>query len=568
MRIGRLAVILNIIIILFYSGNQITLAQDELMDILVEELEREMATLSEQEYPPYYLDYRVDDVSSVTLQTSFGSLTGKSSNKGRALTTTLRIGDYAFDNTHVFRGDFSMPEQSAVFSAQLPIENEEDAIKQSLWLATDQVYKNALSSYTTLIQRRKEVTEENPIPDFSKELPSNYFEPPYPEEEMQFNAEEWIDRLKEYTRLFKMDSTIFHSEALLAFIVNRKYFVSTEGTRIVQNFKYAQLQIQLSIQHKGGSILPLNKSYTAFLPSDLPDHNIILSDLEELYEKLQILKNAPMAEAYAGPAILSPGAAGVFFHEIFGHRIEGHRLESFTDGQTFKEKVGSKVLPKEFNVYSDPTLMNFDGQDLIGYYPYDDQGIPARKVNVVEKGILKHFLMSRQPTGEFSNSSGHGRAQAGFAPVSRQSNLIIETTKPVSWPDMRKQLIKECKKQNKEYGYYFKEVIGGLTITDRYNPNVFDITPIEVYRIYVDGRPDELVSGVDLIGTPLTMFSNIIAGSDNREVFTGFCGAESGHVPVTTISPALFVRKIETQKAPEFDSKLPLLPSPDKEDDK
>jgi TldD protein len=242
-------------------------------------------------------------------------------------------------------------------------------------------------------------------------------------------------------------------------------------------------------------------------------------------------------------------------------------LENFTDGQTFKEKVGAKVLPKEFNVYSDPTQNNYNGQDLIGSYVYDDQGIEARNVHVVEKGLLKNFLMSRQPTSEFSNSSGHGRAQAGYAPVSRQSNLIIKTTKPVSWPDMRKQLIKECKKQNKEYGYYFKEVTGGLTITDRYNPNVFDIMPIEVYRIYVDGRPDELVSGVDLIGTPLTMFSNIISGSDTREVFTGFCGAESGHVPVTTISPALFVRKIETQKSPEFDSKLPLLSSPEKEVD-
>lgn len=564
MRIGRLIGVIYLTGIILILGIKKSIAQDELMGILTEELEREMKTLSEQEYPPYYLDYRVDDVNSITLQTSFGSLTGQASNKGRALTTMLRIGDYEFDNTHVFKGDFSMPEQSAVYAAQLPFENDPDAIKQSLWLATDQVYKNALSSYTSLCRRRNEIIEDDPIPDFSKEKPAIYYEPPYPESELQIDSDIWINRLKEYTRLFKSDSTIFHSNAFLAFISNRRYFVSSEGSRIVQNSQYAQLQIQISIQHKGGSVLPLNKSYTAFHPSDLPDHETILSDLKELYKKLQILKDAPMAEAYAGPAILSPEAAGVFFHEIFGHRIEGHRLENFTDGQTFKEKVGTKVLPKEFNVYSDPTLKSFEGQDLVGYYAFDDQGVKARNVLVVEKGLLKNFLMSRQPTREFSNSSGHGRAQAGFAPVSRQSNLIIETTKPISWTDMRKQLIRECKKQNKDYGYYFKEVTGGLTITDRYNPNVFDITPVEVYRIYADGRSDELVSGVDLIGTPLTMFSNIISGGDSRDVFTGFCGAESGHVPVTTISPALFVRKIETQKTPEFDSKLPLLPSPDK----
>lgn len=562
---NRLFVFIVFVVILLNSGIQEVGAQDELLDILVEELNREIETLSKQEYPPYYLDYRVDDVSSVTFQTSFGSLTGKSSNKGRALTTMLRIGGYDFDNTHVFKGDFSMPDQSAVYAAQLPFENDPDAIKQSLWLATDQVYKNALSSYTTLIQRRKEVAEESSIPDFSIEVAASYYEPPYNESDLRIDSEDWINRLKEYTRLFKSDSTIFHSDALLVFISNRKYFVSSEGSRIVQNSKYAQLQIQLSIQHKGGSVLPLNKSYTAFHPSGLPDHETILSDLKKLYNKLQVLKEAPMAEAYAGPAILSPEAAGVFFHEIFGHRIEGHRLENFTDGQTFKEKVNTRVLPKEFNVYSDPTMEEFNEQELIGSYVYDDQGIASRNVLVVKNGVLKNFLMSRQPTGEFTNSSGHGRAQAGYAPVSRQSNLIIETTKAMSWNDMRKQLTKECKKQNKEYGYYFKEVTGGLTITDRYNPNVFDITPIEVYRIYVDGRPDELVSGVDLIGTPLTMFSNIISGGDMRKVFTGFCGAESGHVPVTTIAPALFVRKIETQKSPEFDSKLPLLPSPDKE---
>lgn len=170
--------------------------------------------------------------------------------------------------------------------------------------------------------------------------------------------------------------------------------------------------------------------------------------------------------------------------------------------------------------------------------------------------------MSRRPTEEFANSSGHGRAQAGYAPVSRQSNLIIESNNAYSESELRKQLIRECKKQDKEYGYYFKEVIGGLTVTDRFNTNMFNIKPVEVYRIYIDGRPDELVSGVELIGTPLTMFSNIVSAGDELKVFTGFCGAESGKVPVTAIAPALFVRKIETQKIPEFDSKLPLLPSP------
>jgi TldD protein len=220
-------------------------------------------------------------------------------------------------------------------------------------------------------------------------------------------------------------------------------------------------------------------------------------------------------------------------------------------------------LPEFINVVFDPKMNTFNGQDLFGYYKYDDQGVEAKSVKVVEKGILYRFLMSRTPIDNFPNSNGHGRAQAGIHPVARQSNLIVETTNPMSEKELRKILIKECKKQKKKYGYYFKDVIGGFTITNRYAPNVFNIIPTEVYRIYVDGRPDELVRGVDLIGTPLLMFSEIKGTGDTSEVFTGFCGAESGSIPVTAISPALFVRKIETQKKPEEKGQLPVLPRPD-----
>lgn len=537
--------------------------QDPLADILQAELEREMKGLSSEPHPPYYIDYRVDDLSTVNVSASFGSLTGDYAGRARILTATVKIGDYAFDNTHEFKNVFSGAPRSSVYSAQIPLENVSEAIAQELWQATDQAYKNALSTYSSLLDKRNEMEEDTSLADFSREEPNVYYEPPLENNIDSLDTDYWKDLLQNITARYKEDTSIFHSDAAMAWVSGRKYFISTEGSRIVQNVMYAQLQIMLSIRHKGGSILPLNKSYTAFHPDSLPDETQIRKDIGDLYNKLAVLRDAPMAEAYAGPAILSPGAAGVFFHEIFGHRIEGHRLESFTDGQTFKEKIGDKVLPKGFHVYSDPTLHSFEGQDLIGYYKYDEQGIEAEKVEVVRNGELVNFLMSRRPTKEFSNSTGHGRAQAGNAPVSRQSNLIIDYEDGVTMEDLRKKLIRECKRQNKEYGYYFKEVIGGLTVTDRYNTNVFNITPIEVYRIYVDGRPDELVSGVELIGTPLTMFSNIVAASDVREVFTGFCGAESGHIPVTAIAPALFVKKIETQKTPEFNSKMPVLPPPE-----
>ncbi len=565
MRISKLGNICLLLLTISVHANTSLPAQDSLLLLLESELDREMKELGKEQNPPYYIDYRVEELHSATVAASFGSLTADHTSGGRVLTVTVKVGDYSFDNTHEFKNVFSGSGQSSVYSAQLPVENIPDAVNQSLWQATDQAYKNSLSAYTNLLNKRNEVTENSPLPDFSQEISSQYYEPPVNQDSIDFDRDAWGEFLKTLTGEFAGDTSIFHSEANLAFITNRKYFVSTEKSSIVQNQMYTQLQIMMSVRHRGGSILPLNLSYTAFLPSDLPSKKQILQDVNVLYGKLKVLREAPLAEAYAGPAILSPAAAGVFFHEIFGHRIEGHRLESFTDGQTFKEKVGDKVLPHDFQVYSDPTLDHFNGQDLIGFYKYDDQGIRAQRVEVVENGELKNFLMSRRPTKEFNHSSGHGRAQAGHAPVSRQSNLIVETSDGVSMEELRHQLVRECKRQHKEYGYYFKEVIGGLTVTDRYNTNVFNITPIEVYRIYVDGRPDELVSGVELIGTPLTMFSNIISASAEQEVFTGFCGAESGHVPVTAIAPALFVKKIETQKTPEYSSKMPVLPPPELE---
>jgi TldD protein len=550
------------IILTDLHGSNLIIAQDSLLSILNEEIGREMTEFSKQQMPPYYIDYRVDEIHSISLTASFGSLVTDNKNASRILTVNVKVGDYSFDNTHEFKGDYSLSNQNDVVSFPLPIENGTDAIKQSIWRTTDQAYKNAVSAYSALLNRKDKEKDTTGPADFTKEVPIRYYEKPPELADITIDKEKWIQRLKEYSSITGNDSTIFSCDANFKFLTQRQYFISTEGSSIVENNAYSQIQFIVSIQHEKGTVLPLQKSYTAFYPNGLPSHEVILNDLNLMYDKLRTMRTAKLAEPYAGPAILSPEAAGVFFHEIFGHRIEGQRLESDEDGQTFKDKLGTKVLPEEFSVYSDPSVFNWGGQDLIGAYHYDEQGIKGQHVVVVQNGVLKNFLMSRRPTNEFSHSNGHGRAQPGYAPTSRQSNLFVESSKTFLFEELRKQLIKECKKQKKEYGYYFKQVIGGLTLTDRYNTNVFNVTPTEVYRIYVDGRSDELVTGVELIGTPLTMFSNILSAGDTRKVFTGFCGAESGYVPVTTIAPAIFVKKIETQKTPEYQSKLPILPTP------
>lgn len=527
--------------------------EDRLLEIMKHELKREFEIYSKQPIPCYYLEYRVDEIKSAEVECSFGSLVEDDSDSMRILSVISRIGDYRLDNTHEVekKGSIYNP-----FSLSLPIENNEKAIRLLIWKATQYAVRDAINAYNQVQTALKEPTD---VPDFSKEPIYVYYEPPITVK--YFAKEEWLRRLKKYTGRFVGNDNIIRADANLSYKYYRRYLVNSEGSSIVQNLTYVQLQILVVGKSSGGST-PLILSYHALDPDSLPSDEQVEMDLARITDLQEKLKDAPQAEAYAGPAILSPAAAAVFFHEIFGHRIEGHRLKYSFDSQTFKTQVGNMVLPKYVNIYSDPTLKYYRGKAMFGYYPYDDQGIKSQRVTVVEDGILKNFLMSRTPIAEFNQSNGHGRSKIGKMPVSRQSNLIVETRKSYSERALRKKLIAECKKQKKNYGLYFKEVIGGFTQTSRYSPNVFNVTPTLVYKIYTDGRPDELVRGVDFIGTPLAIFSEIAAMGDEPGVFTGYCGAESGSIPVTATSPALLIKKIETQKKPEGFNPAPILSRP------
>lgn len=514
-------------------------------------MKREMSGLSKLSQPPYYLSYRIHDIHSAYVNSSFGSLVGADSDHSRILVTDVKVGDYSFDSSHPVENyeDFDMYDSyGRGVATELPLDNVPHAIKFTLWQQTQNSYRQALNMYKAL--RNQPGQEKKSVGDFSREKTSVFVAPPMEDFKSFFDASDWRERIKSLSAPFANHPDIIDGTASLEVSTERKYFISSEGTTVVQNRTYAYVSIRGSIRAEDGDIVPLHQTYFALRPSELPSEQTILQDVEKMITKLDLLRKAPVAEPYTGPAILYSRAAGVFFHEIFGHRVEGHRLKDKNDGQTFKSKLQEQVLPKSLSITFDPTLTQFNGQALNGHYQYDDEGIAAQKVKVVDNGILKTFLMSRTPIDNLSASNGHARAQAGAQAVSRQSNLIIENAKTVSMNQMRKMLISECKKQRKPYGYLFMDVVGGFTTTNRYMPNAFNIFPTEVYRIYADGRPDELVRGVDLIGTPLAMFAAIQAADDSHEVFTGFCGAESGSVPVTAVSPSLFVKRIETQKKP------------------
>jgi TldD protein len=308
--------------------------------------------------------------------------------------------------------------------------------------------------------------------------------------------------------------------------------------------------------------LALGETFEADDPAHLPNEDAIRKAIDKTGEQLTALLHAPVVDPYVGPAILSGHAAGVFFHEIFGHRVEGHRQKDDAEGQTFTKSVNGPVLPAFLSVIFDPTRRSLNGTYLNGAYSYDDEGVKARPVTVVDHGILKTFLLSRSPIKGFPNSNGHGRRQPGAEVVSRQSNLIVESANSVPEAKLREMLRDELKKQNKPWGLYFSRVTGGYTLTGRRGLQAFTVMPLVVYRVYADGRPDELVRGVDIVGTPLASFAKIMATSNRQEVFNGICGAESGSVPVSAVAPAMLISEIEIQRKDRSQDRPPLLPRP------
>jgi len=249
-----------------------------------------------------------------------------------------------------------------------------------------------------------------------------------------------------------------------------------------------------------------------------------------------------------------------------GHRLEGHRQKDEDEGQTFTKKVGQEVLPKFLSVTDDPTMRELAGVKLAGTYEYDNEGVPAQRVEVIKDGVLKSFLMSRMPITGFDHSNGHGRNQPGLMATGRQGNLIVSSTQAVPEKDMRQKLIDEVKKQNKPYGLYFDDIQGGFTLTTRALPQAFQVLPVIVYKVYPDGRPDELVRGVDIVGTPLAALTRIMTTSDQQHVFNGVCGAESGSVPVSAAAPAMLFSEMEVQKRAHEHERPPLLSPPGFED--
>jgi predicted Zn-dependent protease len=533
-----------------------------LLDAMTAELHRAFTSLGktagtgdEKPLPPYFLSYAVSDASYANIRAQYGALVDSAGGRVRVADVQVRVGDAKLDNTHgEHRG-------SAVNSVQLPLTDDREALARSLWFATNAGYGTALDNYLRVkTEAQVRAKEEDTSPDFSEEPSQAHIGSAAPA--VSIDRAAWEQRVRALSKIFREYPDVYQNMVMLTVQNETNYFASSEGSQVVTPHSSARLVVVAVTRADDGMDLFREQTFEAETVEGLPRQAQLEAALRDLAENLQALRKAPVTEPFDGPAILSGRAAAVFFHEVLGHRLEGQRQRGDEEGQTFTRDVGKEVLPSFLSVADDPTQTKIGDTWLSGSYEYDDEGQKAQRVDLIQDGVLKTFLMSRLPIANFSDSNGHGRAETGRMPTGRQGNLIVTSTKSVPEAELRKELIEEAKKQGKPYGLYFEDISSGFAVTTRSSPQAFQVIPLVVWRVYVDGRPDELVRGVSIVGTPLEAMKSILASGDKSEVFNGECGAESGTIPVSAVAPAMLLRDLETQRQPQGTARPPILPIP------
>jgi predicted Zn-dependent protease len=529
-----------------------------LVDAMESELHRAMQSLGAdgpQQPKPYFLSYAVADAESISISAQFGAIVGSNDNRRRIADVQVRLGTAAEDNTH---GDHR---NSALTTVPLPLTDDGQALARSLWFATNRGYAKALDGYLKVkTEQQVRAKEEDSSADFSSEKPATELLPSPPP--LVVDRAAWQDRLREISGIFKQYPDVFFCNVALETSAETDYLVSSEGAKVATPSHVARLIIVARTRATEGMDLFRAETFEADDVSHLPNQKTLIEKTIAMAKNLEALREAPITEPFNGPAILSGRASAVFFHEVLGHRLEGQRQRGDDEGQTFTKLLGKQILPPFLSVSDDPTLATFDGVSLSGHYSYDDEGQPARRVDLIKDGVLDTFLMSRLPIASFSSSNGHGRAETGHMPTGRQGNLIVTSSKTVSDAELREMLKAEAKKQGKAYGLYFEDISSGFAVTTRRSPQAFQVIPLVVYRVYVDGRPDELVRGVSIVGTPQAALNRILATNNKQDVFNGICGAESGSIPVSAVAPAMLVSEIETQRQAQGTTRPPILPPP------
>ena len=561
------------------ADQPLTFQDDPLLAAMKYELERTQKGLKLPDQPsPYFISFWVQERASAYISGSNGGITYFSPDlyPDRIASAQVRVGSYEFDNTNLpsssrsYSDDFEYSYEDDWQSAHVPLEGKDASLRSSLWLLSDKAYKKAITDYNKKKMLQITTGKKERISDFFQERPEIFIGPI---KGISFDQNIWRDLIPEITGYLASKPEIMEPSMRVAAerIVN--YYMNTEGTILRTSEVFYLVDVQAWARTPDGLMVKNFRDFFVRDPKELPDRERLMSEAEVLYKELLEIRQSEEFKPFTGPAILGPDVAGVFFHEALGHRLEGERQRMEESGQTFKGKIGEKILPEFLTIMDDPKMDRYHGRTLTGSYTYDSEGVAAQKVTLVERGVLKNYLLSRTPIEGFNRSNGHGRSQrpkiwSSNPTVGRMANFIVLSEKRLPWRKLKSMLIDEAKRQGKPYGLIIRRARSGETNTEapkQYYGEAFQAfraTPVLVYSVNVKTGQEKLVRGVELVGTPLVSLEKVVATGDDEEVFNGSCGAESGQVPVSVVSPSILTSQVELQRVGGKPKSPPILPSP------
>lgn len=509
------------------------------------EIARSMEQLRSPGHPkPYFVSYLLREEKTYQVWARYGSLYNDRQDIRRQCYADVRVGSYTYDQT--FKGGLSdnSDEAESFDLIDMPIDSDTDALRFSLWRLTDARYREAVKAYHSRKARDISFLDSNKkLPSFTPVKKAKAQRPLKAFKVDQASARQLV---KKASMVFKDYPEIKNSYVEYHAHLETKIFVSSEGVERVWQVPHYQVIVYLWFLNKKCNE-DFSLSYMVRDAKELPTLLQLKKDIKAKIQTLYDMEKGDTMTSYAGPVLMAPRPAGLFLHEVVGHRLEGSRLLSDDEGRTFKDKLGKKIMHDDLTIIDDPKLQRFNGRSLVGHYPFDDEGVEPEPTVLVENGVLKSFLSTRAPLRKQPHkSNGHARNQSFERPVSRMGNLLIQAKNGLTWDQMKQALIDEVKRCKRPFGIILYEVEGGETGTEAYDFQAFMGEITIAVKVFPDGR-EKLIKGVDFVGTPLSSLNQIMAVGEALELDNAFCGAESGTIPVSTISPALLLSNLELQ---------------------
>ncbi len=557
--------------------------ESPILRAMQDELQRTVKNLKlEKEKPPYYVAYRIDDITDITIVARFGAIVEDNSEHNRNLYVDLRVGNYNFDNSNfVPSSGYEFRFGSMENATRLPLEDDYDAIRQKIWLATDAAYKEAID----LLAKKKSVVEHKAlsetIPDFTQITPYQEIEEI---KRIKIDCDCWRKSVKEISNLFRNYPKIQTSRVIFRALSLTRYFIDSEGNKQVTNNSLTYVEAYANTQNKAGANLADFVGFYAHNPEELPKLNAIIEKVKAMAETLSLYTEVKEEKEYTGPVLFLAPASGQLFYQILGKGVsdtrkplyEQEEMEKVLEENTgfLAGRLNKSILPDYFTVYDDPTIANYEDKPLIGNYSFDDQGVKPERIELVKNGKLVTLPMSRKPIKEIKKSNGHGRFYNRMV-RNYISNLIVQSEK--TGDDLEKELIRLCQENGLEYGIVVTKLLPSL-------PKTAEELEEEIYSYFTGGRPEapmlnptfvayklypdghkELIKSLKFEGIAPQILKDISAVSKEMNVYNTLIRERFGgdaYLPISVVAPSVIISKMTLTSKEEKTKKQPYLSHP------